>query len=125
MQVEHVLFPELEGLVLELPSVGVEEGLVCAARKEALSRLCSNLPGPHRSVSLVDYLELWEEGPCKMISSLSCQVCGCHIRPAQGPAGWSSLQGCRGLPALRCRAASVWQGIGSLTESPSMPLTPS
>lgn len=49
---EHVLFPELLGLVLELPSVGLEEGLVTAAREEALTRLRSNLIGPHRSVYL-------------------------------------------------------------------------
>ena len=50
MQVEHVLFPELGGLVLELASVGLEEDLVTTALEEALARLRSNLPGPQRSV---------------------------------------------------------------------------
>lgn len=58
VQVEHVLFPELGGLLLELPSVGLEEALVTAAREEALSRLRSNLIGPHRSVHLVQGLDI-------------------------------------------------------------------
>ena len=44
-----MLFPDLGGLVLELPSVGIEECPVIEAREEALARLRSNLPGPHRS----------------------------------------------------------------------------
>ena len=47
-----MLFPELGGLVLELPSVSVDEGPVIQTREEVLSRLHSNLPGPHKSASL-------------------------------------------------------------------------
>ena len=50
-QVEHVLFPELQGLALQLPSVGLEEGVVRRAREQALLMLQANLVGPHRSAS--------------------------------------------------------------------------
>lgn len=72
VQVEHVLFPELGGLVLELPSVGLEERLVTAAREEALTRLRSNLTGPHKSVHLV-----WGLDTVKIFSLY--QVCSCHV----------------------------------------------
>ena len=42
-----MLFPEVGGL---LASVAVDESPVSEARKEALARLSSNLPGPHRCV---------------------------------------------------------------------------
>ena len=72
VQVEHVLFPELGGHVLELSSVGVEEAPVTSAREEALARLRSNLPGPHKYVplDLVDTITL------HLIPS---QVCGCCV----------------------------------------------
>lgn len=60
-QVEHVLFPELQGLALQLPSVGLEEGVVRRAREQALLMLQANLVGPHRSVPP------WQQlctGPC-------------------------------------------------------------
>ena len=48
VQVEHVLFPELDGHTLELPSVGVEEEPVLEAREKAIAILRSNLHGPHK-----------------------------------------------------------------------------
>ena len=52
VQVEHVLFPELGGHVLELSSMGMEEAPVTLAREEALVRLRANLPGPHKYAPL-------------------------------------------------------------------------
>lgn len=46
-----MLFPELEGHVLELPSVSVEETPVVEARENAIATLRCNLHGPHKSVN--------------------------------------------------------------------------
>ena len=48
-----MLFPELEGSVLELPSVAVDEEPVSDARGKALTMLRCNLQGPHKLAHLI------------------------------------------------------------------------
>lgn len=47
-RVEHVLFPDLQGFELVIPSVKLQERVVGAAREEALQLLRANSIGPQR-----------------------------------------------------------------------------
>lgn len=45
---EHVLFPDLQGFEMVLPSVKLQERVVGEARDTALHMLRANLTGPQR-----------------------------------------------------------------------------
>ena len=47
-RVEHVLFPDLQGFELVIPSVKLQERVVGTAREEALQLLRANTVGPQR-----------------------------------------------------------------------------
>lgn len=49
-RVEHVLFPDLQGLEMLIPSVQLGERVVVTARERALQLLRMNLTGPQRLV---------------------------------------------------------------------------
>ncbi len=51
-RVEHVLFPDLQGLEMLIPSVQLSERVVGATRDSVLQLLRANLSGPQRYVSL-------------------------------------------------------------------------
>lgn len=100
-QVEHVLFPELQGLALQLPSVGLEEGVVRRAREQALRMLQANLVGPHQSALPRQQLLRW---PLLSIMSLppgTCQQPTTSMAPS-----WMARPGERWRPSFSLMQSS-------------------
>ena len=47
-RVEHVLFPDLEGLEMVIPSVSLKDEVVTASKRRALQHVMANFIGPQK-----------------------------------------------------------------------------